>query len=925
MTPSTVSFWRALCLLAAWPLVQSQPTLAAAAATAAPHVDYESYRLPNGLTVILSEDKRLPLVSVNLWYHVGPANEKPGRTGFAHLFEHMMFQGSKNVPEDQHFAILEGAGATQINGTTDFDRTNYFETLPSNQLELALWIESDRMGSLLEKLDQTKLSNQQDVVRNERRQSTENQPYGLVEEALFHALYPKGHPYYGAVIGSHADIEAARLGDVRDFFREFYTPNNASLAIVGDFDKKSVKALVAKYFAGLPSGPAVEPVKVFTPPITAERRVVVTDKVELPRVYMAWFTPAIYQPGDADADLLASILGGGKSSRLYRKLVYELQIAQNVSVSQNSLQLGSVFQIEATARPGVTPEQLEQAIDAELLLIREQGPSNAELQRARNGILTSILRSLETTMGVANRLNGYEHYLRNPGFLQQDIARYQQADVTSVRGLAQQALRREARVVLYGVPGEKHIQDVPRVLDHAAEPAPVTTPPDWRAQRPAPGKVSQFALPAPRQFKLPNGLTVLLLEQHRLPVISASLVLLAGSDRNPADKPGLAAFTADLLDEGTTSRSSTQLADDVAMLGASLASGSTMDYSSVSLYSLTSTADAAMGLLADVVLRPAFAAAELDRVRSSRLTQLMQQRENPTALAQRVFNQALYGTHPYGYTEVGTLPSLQGLSREDVISFWQTGYQPGNAALVVAGDITEAQLRALAAKHLGDWRGAGAAKQSLAVRQMESTKILVVDKPDAPQTALRVGQVAVARSSPDYVPLEVMNNTLGGLFSSRINLNLREKNGYTYGAGSGFGFRRGPGPFVVSTSVRTDVTAPAVREIYNELQTMRTQPVSSDELTLSKDSLARSLPGLFETLSSTVGSNAQLFVHGLPLQYYRRLPADISAVTAADVLRVAQAHLQPQAMVVVAVGDKAKIEQPLRQLDLAPVEIRPAP
>jgi zinc protease len=925
MTPSTVSFWRVLCLLAALPLALSQPAQSAAAGAAAPKVDYESYRLPNGLTVILSEDKRLPLVSVNLWYHVGPANEKPGRTGFAHLFEHMMFQGSKNVPEDQHFAILEGAGATQINGTTDLDRTNYFETLPSNQLELALWIESDRMGSLLEKLDQTKLSNQQDVVRNERRQSTENQPYGLVEEALFHTLYPKGHPYYGSVIGSHADIEAVRLGDVREFFREFYTPNNASLAIVGDFDKKSIKALVAKYFGGLPSGPAVEPVKVLTPPITSERRVVVTDKVELPRIYMAWFTPALYQPGDADADLLASILGGGKSSRLYRKLVYDLQIAQNVSVSQNSLQLGSVFQIEATARPGVTPEQLEQAIDAELALIREQGPSNAELQRARNGILTSILRSLETTMGVANRLSGYEHYLRSPGFLQQDIARYQQADVASIRGLAQQALRREARVVLYGVPGEKHIEDVPRVLDHAAEPAPVTTPPDWRAQRPAPGKASQFALPAPRQFKLPNGLTVLLLEQHRLPVISASLVLLAGSDRNPADKPGLAAFTADLLDEGTATRSSTQLADDVAMLGASLASGSNMDYSSVSLYSLTSTADAAMGLLGDVALHPAFAAAELDRVRSSRLTQLMQQRENPTALAQRVFNQALYGTHPYGYTEVGTLPSLQGLSREDVISFWQAGYQPGNAALVVAGDITEAQLRALVEKHLGDWQGAVAAKTSLSVQQLESKKILLVDKPGAPQTALRVGQVAVARSSPDYVPLEVMNNTLGGLFSSRINLNLREKNGYTYGAGSAFGFRRGPGPFVVSTSVRTDVTAPAVREIYNELQTMRTQPVSSAELMLSKDSLVRSLPGLFETLSSTVGSSAQLFVHGLPLDYYRRMPTAISAVTAADVLRVARAHLQPDAMVVVAVGDKAKIEQPLRQLELGPVEIRLAP
>ena len=923
MVCSAAVWWRAAWLTVA--LLAGLNRAAVAAADATPRLDFESYGLPNGLNVILVEDRRLPLVSVNLWYHVGPANEKPGRTGFAHLFEHMMFQGSKNVPEDQHFAILEGAGATQINGTTDFDRTNYFETLPSNQLELALWIESDRMGSLLEKLDQAKLSNQQDVVRNERRQSTENQPYGLVEEALFHTLYPQGHPYYAAVIGSHTDIEAARLGDVREFFREFYTPNNASLAIVGDFDKKAVKALVAKYFAGIARGPAVEPVKVFTPPITAERRVVVTDKVELPRVYLAWFTPAIYQPGDAEADLLASILGGGKSSRLYRKLVYELQIAQNVSVSQNSLKLGSVFQIEATARPGVKPEQLEQAIDAELTLMREQGPTAAELLRARNGVMTSIVRSLETTMGVANRLNGYEHYLQNAGYLPQDIARYQNADAASLRRLAQQYLRREARVVVYGVPGDKHIEDVPRVLEHAPEPAPVVTPVDWRAHRPAAGKSPQFTLPAPRQFKLPNGLTVLLMEQHRLPVISASLVVLAGSDHNGADKPGLAAFTADLLDEGTTTRSSTELADDVAMLGASLSSGSSMDASSVSLYTLTSNADAAMGLLSDVVLRPAFAAAELDRVRTSRVTQLTQQRDNPTALAQRVFNQALYGQHPYGYTELGTLAALQSLTRDDVLRFWKAGYQPGNAALVVAGDITEPQLRALVQKHLGDWQGQAEPAAPLTVAQQESTKLLLVDKPGAPQSALRLGQVGVARSSPDYVPLEVMNNTLGGLFSSRINLNLREKNGYTYGAGSGFAFRRGSGPFVVSTSVRTDVTAPAVREIYNELRAMRAAPVTQDELSLAKDALARSLPGQFETLSSTAGSSAQLFVHGLPLDYYRRLPAAIQAVTAADVLRVARTHLDPDKMVVVAVGDKAKIEEPLRQLQLLPVETRAAP
>jgi zinc protease len=355
----------------------------AAQSVSVPRIDQETYRLPNGLNVILVQDKRLPLVSVNIWYHVGPANEKAGRTGFAHLFEHMMFQGSKNVPEDQHFAILEGAGATQINGTTDFDRTNYFETVPSNQLELALWIESDRMGFLPEVLDQAKLTNQQDVVRNERRQSTENRPYGLMDEALIHTLFPKGHPYYGSIIGSHADIEAARLGDVRDFFRQYYSPSNASLAIVGDIDKAAVKALVARYFGPLPAGPAVEKVVAEQPRIEAERRVVATDRIELPRVYMAWHTPALFAPGDAEADLTGAVLGGGKTSRLYRKLVYELQIAQNVMASQQSLQLGSIFQIEATARPGVTAEQLEQAIDAELARAHAQ-PRRERRQRGRH-------------------------------------------------------------------------------------------------------------------------------------------------------------------------------------------------------------------------------------------------------------------------------------------------------------------------------------------------------------------------------------------------------------------------------------------------------------------------------------------------------------------------------------------------------------
>jgi zinc protease len=896
----------------------------AAQQVSVPRIEQETYRLANGLNVILVQDKRLPLVSVNLWYHVGPANEKPGRTGFAHLFEHMMFQGSKNVPEDQHFAILEGAGATQINGTTDFDRTNYFETVPSNQLELALWIESDRMGFLPEVLDQAKLTNQQDVVRNERRQSTENQPYGLMDEALIHTLFPKGHPYYGSIIGSHADIEAARLGDVRDFFRQYYSPSNASLAIVGDIDKAAVKALVARYFGPLPAGPAVEKVVAEQPRIEAERRVVATDRIELPRVYMAWHTPALFAPGDAEADLTGAVLGGGKTSRLYRKLVYELQIAQNVMASQQSLQLGSIFQIEATARPGVTAEQLEQAIDAELARLAAEGPSAEELERARNGVLTGMLQSLETGMGVANRLNSYQHYLGRTDWLQQDLDRYQKVDAAAVKAFMQGSLRRQSRVVLYAVPGEKKLDDVPRTAERAAEPAPVKTAADWRAKRPVAAPSRAFTLPVPKRFTLPNGLTVMLLEQHRLPVLSANLVVLAGSDRNPAGKPGLASFTADMLDEGTRTRSNAKLAEDLAGLGVSLSSGSGTDNAAVSLYTLTAKADAAFGLMADVVLNPAFDAAEIERVRRSRLTQLVQQRENPTAVAQRSFNQALYGAHPYGYTEVGTAASVQAISRDELVAFWKAAYQPGNAALVVAGDITEAQLRALLGKHLGNWSGAGERAAPVAATQAESAKVLLIDKPGAPQSALRIGQIGVARSSPDYVPLEVMNNVLGGMFSSRINLNLRERNGYAYGAGSGFAFRRGAGPFVATSNVRTDVTAPAVKEIFNELRDIREKPVTEAELNLSRDSLARSLPGLFETNSSMAGSSAQLFVHGLPLDYYQKLPASILAVTAADVQRVAREHLQPERMVSVVVGDRSKVEEGLKGLNLGPVEVREA-
>jgi zinc protease len=908
--------------------VVALPLQAADSMPKVPRLQFEKYRLANGLEVILVEDKRLPMVAVNLWYHVGPANEKPGRTGFAHLFEHMMFQGSKNNPGDGHLRMMEGAGASDLNGTTDFDRTNYFETVPSNQLELALWLESDRMGFLLETLDQSKLSNQQDVVRNERRQSVENSPYGLVDEGMFHTLFPKGHPYYASVIGSHADVESVQLADVRQFFSEYYAPNNASIAVVGDIDKPQAKALIEKYFGAIAAGKPVEKINVVTPPITAERRAVITDKVELPRVSMGWITPSIYKPGDAEADLLGDILGGGKSSRLYQKLVYQQQIAQDVSASQYSLELGSVFTIEATARPGVTPEQLEKAIDAELSLLRDKGPTQDEINRARNRMVSGIIRGLETLGGfggVADRLNRYNHYLGNPDFLQQDVARYATLTPEVLRAAAARMLTPQSRVVIYGVPGEKVIDDVPRRPPPADSVVVTATPNDWRATVPAPGALRPISLPVPQQFKLPNGLTVMLFEEHRLPVLSANLVLLAGSDRNPAGKPGLANFAADVLDEGTRSRSNLQIAEELAGLGASLGGGSGTDSSSLSLRSLRNTADKAFAVFADVVQNPAFAPEEIERVRTSRQTQIVQQRENPTAVAQHVFNAALYGAdHPYGYTELGTAESIKAITRDDLVGFWREGYVPTNAALIVAGDINARDLRGLVNKHFGKWSGKATPVTVPAISQQLTGRMLVVDRGAAPQTALRIGMVGVPRSSADYIPLTVMNGALGGLFSSRINLNLREKNGYTYGANSGFAFRRGAGPFVVGTNVRTDVTAPAVREIFKELERMRQEQVSPDELRLSRDAFARSLPGQFETTADAVAAGGALYIYGLPATYYNDLPKQLDAVTAADVQRVARQYLQPANMVTVAVGDKTKVETALRELGIAPVEIRAA-
>jgi zinc protease len=913
-------------------LTIANPTFSQNSKLQIPEIKYETYRLPNGLQVILHRDPRLPLVGVDIWYHVGPRNERAGRTGFAHLFEHMMFQGSQHVGEKSHIRFLESAGATGINGTTSFDRTNYFETVPSNEIEMALWLESDRMGFLLDTLNRAKLTNQRDVVRNERRQSLENRPYGLVDEAMFHELFPADHPYYARVIGSHADIEAARLEDVRQFFIQYYSPNNATLSIAGDIDIPATKSLIDKYFGPIPQGPPVPKVDAIAPAITAEKKVTVTDTVHLPKVDVAWLAPPAFQPGDADADLATFILGGSNSSRMYRKLVYEKQIAQSAECGNFSLALRSIISCEFIARPGVTPDQLLAAADSVLDAFTQSGPSAAEVESARTKHITEIITRLQRLGGfggVADQLNYYNQYTGDPGYLPKDIARYQAVTQDSIRSFSQTYLAHDKRVIVFGVPGKKVVEDVPRSpaetdANVKIEPqysAEFSKAQSWRYTPPKPGPQPALTLPQPAEFTLHNGLKIYLVETHELPVITVSFLSLSGSEANSPQKPGVAGFAAAMLSQGTTSRSAEAIAADTDRFGATLTATAGQDNAAVTVSALSNMANPVLDLLSDISLHPVFDTKEVDRIRKSRVTTLLQMRDQPLQIAIQVADRVLYGAEsPYGYPEIGTEESLKAISREDLAGFWKTHSFPGDSALVFTGDLTESEARKLAEKYFGSWSATGVASQPPSAPALPTRKVILVDKPGAPQTAIFAAGLGVPRATPDRAKIEVVNAMLGGLFSSRINMNLREEHGYTYGARSLFRYRRGAGPFLAYASVRTDVTAPAIDELFKELNGIRTRPLTASELEMSKDAIVRALPGDFETAEQTAGQVSEIFTYNLPLDYLRAYPAKVEAVTLDDAAAVAARYFHPENMLLIAVGDKAKIQPGIEKLNLGPIE-----
>ncbi|MBI4339070.1 MAG: insulinase family protein [Chloroflexi bacterium] len=868
---------------------------------------FEKITLPNGLDVIFHQERSIPLVAVNVWYHVGSKDEEPGKTGFAHLFEHIMFEGTKHH-NASHFEPLQKVGAV-LNGSTTPDRTNYWENLPSNYLALPLWLEADRMGFLLDALDQRRFDVQRDVVKNERRQSYENRPYGMAALRMTEAVYPLPHPYHWPTIGYHQDLDAASLEDVRAFFQRFYSPANASLAIAGDFDLEEAKDVVHRYFADLPSGPPPPRAKRMDSPLQGQVDITLYDKVLLPRLYITWPTAPRYHADEAPLSVMSAILGDGKTARLHRSLVYEKRIAQSIHTYPYAAEIAGALHLELTAAPGHTLAQLEDEARREMERMQTQLPTDEEMERAKSSVEWQTARQLSTVggfMGRANRLNTFNVFGGDPALANRDEERFLAVQPEDVRRVARQYLG--GRRVRMEVLPEPARTPVAASVDRTVQPPPTTPHP--------------FQPPAPRRQRLQNGLELLVVEKRGAPLVAFALALRDGGIADPPARPGLAAFTTAMLEEGTTTRTSQQIADQFELMGTQLSASTGREQTVLETETLARHWPKALELVADVAQNPTFPEDELERLRKERLTSLRRLKDDPAAIAGRVAPMLLLGhDSPYGHPLFGTEAALESVSREAMVRHYNASFGPDNATLVVVGDVSVAQVVELAQRHLGAWKprtaSHGAASDAPATAAPSGSALYLLDKPGAAQSVIRAGLVSLPRSHPDYLPMVLLNQVFGGQFTARLNMNLRQSKGYSYGYTSSVEWHTPSSLLMAGGGVHTDVTGQAVEETIKEFQDIRgPRPVEEEEFQGAKDALLRQLPASFETPGQVLDQFTRLVEFSLPDDYHRTLPARVQAVTVADVRRAAQEHLDTSRLVFLVVGDRGKIEPGLRDLGL---------
>ena len=880
-----------------------------------PPISVQEYSLKNGLRVILHSDRSTPIVSVGTWYHVGSKNEVPGRTGFAHLFEHMMFQGSASYDND-YFTPLQEAGGS-INGTTNEDRTWYYETVPSNFLELALYMEADRLGGLLPAMTQAKLDNQRDVVKNERRQRVDNQPYGTAFEKIGGIMFPKGHPYNWSVIGSLEDLQAASLEDVKSFFRQYYVPNNTYLVVSGDFDDKQARAWIEKYFGPIAKGGEITRPNVPMPKFDKEIRETVEDAVPLARRYFVWHSVPAYHKDEAALDVLSFILSNGRTSRLQSNLLYSKELVQQIGGGNNANEIAGVFQLVATARPGKSLDDIEKEVDAELTRIKTTPPTVEEISRALNSIESNTIGGLQTVLGKASQLTTFAGYEGKANNFQADLDRYAAVTPADVTRVANTYLGPNRLVLSYmprttqGPRAQREADGITSVKSDKKDQAKIDA---QAAKLPKPGPNPKLTLPPIEKSKLANGLEVWMVEQNELPLVAMNMVFRTGSTNEPDGKTGVAGLTAQLLDDGTTTRSASDIVNQLQSIGANVNSGSGWDSTNVTMQSLTKNLDKALDIYSDVVQNPAFPATELESLRGRLLVGLRQQRANPNAISNVVYNKVLYGEHPYGRDNNET--TIKAITRDDVVGYYNSTYRPNNATLIVVGSFNKADLKSKLEKAFGGWKSGEVSTKSVPMpKSLDKAGIYLVDRPNAAQSVVGIGQVGVDRMNPDYVSIQVMNAILGGGITSRISMNLREDKGYTYGANSGWTYRRGPGPFRAGGDIQTSVTKEAIAEFMKELNGIRGGiPITQKELDYNKQSIIRRYPAGFETIGAISGQLSNLVVYGLPDSYFSDYISKVNAVTLDEVNRVAQKYLDPSKMAIVIVGDRKVVEPGLKEL-----------
>ena len=893
-------------------------TARAAAPDLSKEINLSSTRfvLSNGLTLIVHEDHKAPIVAVNLWYHVGSKNEKPGKTGFAHLFEHLMFTGSGHLGGEHNqrafFKTIESIGGTDVNGTTSEDRTDFFENVPKNALDVALWLESDRMGHLLDGVNQAKLDEQRGVVENEKRQD-ENQPYGVTEELIVKGTAPAAHPYSWTVIGAMEDLEAASLEDVRNWFKTYYGAANVVLVIAGDITPEDALARVQKYFGSIPSGPPVAHWNSWTAKMPGVRHQEVSDHVPQARIYEVWNVPRYGEVEATRLDLLSDVLAEGKTSRLYKRLVYDDQIATDVGAEVDQREINSQFYITVTMRPGQNLKKAEAAVQEELTRLIDKGPTEDELQRVKTQYFASFIRGAERIGGfggISDILAMNQTYRGTPD--------YYKTILGQVAGATASDLARA---------GRQWLSDGVFILDVLPFPDYETNKDEVdRTTLPQPGPPPELSFPTLQRTNLSNGLKVVLAERHGVPLIDFNLLINAGYASDQLATPGTDRLAMDMLDEGTQSRSALQINDDLARLGADLSTDSDLDVSTVRLSAIKPNLDASLDLFADVILHPSFPPADFKRLKQQRIAEIQSEKVEPRLLAMRVLPGLLYGKdHAYGnpLTGSGTEESVAKLSAADMVVFHHTWFKPNNATLVIVGDTELPKILPKLEKLFAGWNSNGVPEKNIGpVTPPTAPAVYLVDRPGSIQSMIMVGAVAPATGSTGEIARETMNDILGGAFTSRLNMNLREGKHWSYGVRSTLVPARGPSPFLIRAPVQSDKTKESMIEIDKELRgILQGSPITDDELTTAKKNLTLRLPGQWETESHLASSIDELVRFDWPDDYYVSYPEKVRSLAPDEVGQAAQEVVHPTQLTWVVVGDRSKIESSLRELGWGEVHL----